>query len=110
MPCPDKITPSVEELLTQIAATLTSQGADYQIIIPPHYAWEAISSHDLYTLEQIYGMERVHDYSHDAAMGTDLHYYYDDGHLISQQCARLMDSAYHHTATLPSIYLRHQSE
>ena len=105
MPCPDKITPPVEELLTQIAAALTSQDADYQIIIPPHYAWEAISSHDLYTLEQIFGMERVHDYSHDAAMGTDLHFYYDDGHLISRQCARLMDSAYHHAANLPTIFL-----
>lgn len=110
MPCPDKITPPVEELLTQIATTLTSQGADYQIIIPPHYAWEAISSHDLYTLEQIYGMERVHDYSRDAAMGTDLHYYYDDGHLIASQCARLMDSTYHRTATLASPFFSHQSQ
>ena len=105
MPCPDKVTPPVEELLTQIAAALTSQDTDYQIIIPPHYAWEAISSYDLYTLEQIFGMERVHDYSHDAAMGTDLHFYYDDGHLISRQCARLMDSAYYHAANLPSIFL-----
>lgn len=109
MPCPDKVTPQVEELLKQIVDVLTGQGTDYQIIIPPHYAWEAISSHDLYKLEQICGMERVHDYSHDAAMGTDLHYYYDDGHLIASQCARLMDSTYHHTATLPSPFFSHQT-
>ena len=103
-PCPDKITPATEALLNGIASILKSQGTDYQIIIPPHYAWEPISSHDLYRLEQIFGQERVHDYSHDGQMGNDLHYYYDDGHLIASQCARLMDSAYH-AVTLPSPYL-----
>lgn len=105
MPCPDKITPQVEGLLRDIASVLKNQYTDYQIIIPPHYAWEAMSSHDLFKLEQIFGMERVHDYSHDATMSSDLHYYYDDGHLISRQCARLMDSAYHHAASLPSVFL-----
>lgn len=101
MPCPDKITPAVETLLTEIARMLKQQGTDYQIIIPPHYAWEAISDHDLYEMERIFGRKRVHDYSHDPDMGSDLHYYYDDGHLIAQQCARLMDSAYHHSTNLP---------
>jgi hypothetical protein len=104
MPCPDKITPMVESLLNDIATILRNQGTDYQIIIPPHYAWEPISSHDLYMLELIFGQQRVHDYSHDPEMGTDLHYYYDDGHLISRECARLMDSAYH-AASLPSSFL-----
>lgn len=103
-PCPDKITPAVEVLLNEIATLLKNQGADYQIIIPPHYAWEPISSHDLYMLELIFGQQRVHDYSHDPEMGSDLHYYYDDGHLIARECARLMDSAYH-AVTLPSPFL-----
>ena len=107
MPLPDKITAPVESLLKDIASALKGQGTDYQIIIPPHYAWEAISSNDLYTLEQIFGMDRVHDYSHDAKMASNLHYYYDDGHLIAQECAHLMDSAYH-AATLPSPYLKKQ--
>jgi len=107
MPFPDKITPSVKSLLMDIASALTHQGTDYQIIIPPHYAWEAISSNDLYTLEQIFGMERVHDYSHDPQRGTDLHYYYDDGHMIAQECARLMDSAYSAVA-LQSPFLQNQ--
>ena len=104
-PVHDKITPAVNVLLTGIANELKRHGTDYQIIIPPHYAWEPISSHDLYTLEIIFGMERVHDYSHDADMGADLRYYYDDGHLIASQCARLMDSAYN-AATLPSVFLK----
>ena len=104
MPCPDKITPTVESLLNDIATILRNQGTDYQIIIPPHYAWEPISSHDLYMLELIFGQQRVHDYSHDPELSTDLHYYYDDGHLIARECARLMDSAYH-TVSLPSSFL-----
>ena len=104
MPCPDKITPTVESLLNDIATILRNQGTDYQIIIPPHYAWEPISSHDLYMLELIFGLQRVHDYSHDPELGTDLHYYYDDGHLIARECARLMDSAYH-AVSLPSSFL-----
>lgn len=106
MPFPDKITPAVHGLLTDIAEALKRHDTEYQIIIPPHYAWEAISSHDLYALEQIFGMERVHDFSHDPDMGSDLHYYYDDGHLIASQCARLMDSVYHNTASLPSVFLK----
>lgn len=105
MPFLDKITPDVLGLLTAIAGVMNRLGTDYQIIIPPHYAWEAISSNDLYTLEKIFGMERVHDYSHDAIMGSDLRFYYDDGHLISSQCARLMDSAYN-AASLPSPFLK----
>ena len=108
MPYPDKITPGVNELLTSIADMLKRHNTDYQIIIPPHYAWEAISSNDLYMLEQIFGMERVHDYSHDPKMGTSLRYYYDDGHLIAQECARLMDSAYASTS-MPSPYLHTQT-
>ena len=104
MPCPDKVTPAVEMLLNEIATILKNQGTDYQIIIPPHYAWEPISSHDLYMLELIFGQQRVHDYSHDPKMGSDLHYYYDDGHLIARECARLMDSAYH-AASLPPSFL-----
>lgn len=104
-PCPDKVTPAVEELLQEIARRLRDLQTDYQIIIPPHYASEAISTADLYRLECIFGLERVHDYSHDAAMGGDLHYYYDDGHLIADACARLMDSAYA-AVTVPSPYLQ----
>ena len=103
-PCLDKITDGVEDLLRQIAQALTDLGTDYQIIIPPHYASEAISSADLFALESIFGNERVHDYSHDSVMGGDLHYYYDDGHLIASACAHLMDSAYA-AVTLPSPYL-----
>ncbi len=106
MPCPDKITPQVESILRQIADVLTSMGTDYQIIIPPHYGYEAISSNDLYMMDAIFGMEHVHDYSHDPKLGSDLHYYYDDGHLIAAECAHLMDSAYN-TVTLPSPYLHH---
>ena len=103
-PSIDKVTPAVEDLLHQIAQALTELGTDYQIIIPPHYASEAISSADLYCLESIFGNNRVHDYSHDPLMGSDLHYYYDDGHLIASACAHLMDSAYA-AVTLPSPYL-----
>ena len=104
MPCQEKINPSVEWLLVDIAEVLNRQGADYHIIIPPHYGYEAMDSRDLYKMEQIFGADRVHDFSHDAEMGSNLRHYYDDGHLIAQDCARLMDSAYN-AVTLPSPYL-----
>ena len=106
MPCQPKITPFVEQMLNDIALIFKKMGTDYHIIIPPHYGYEAIDGTDLYKMELAFGQQRVHDFSHDAEMGTDLHYYYDDGHLVSQQCARLMDSAYH-IVTLPSPYLKH---
>ena len=104
LPCPPKIQEGVKSLLTEIAQLLHEQGTDYQIIIPPHYGYEAIDSQDLFLLENIFGQERVHDYSHDPEMGSQLCHYYDDGHLIAQDCARLIDSAYR-TVTLPSPYL-----
>ncbi|MBR5684777.1 MAG: hypothetical protein IKX18_01325 [Muribaculaceae bacterium] len=106
LPCKDKITPDVERMLREMADALKKLGSDYQIIIPPHYGYEAIASNDLYMLESIFGEDRVHDYSHDPKLGSNLHYYYDDGHLIAAECARLMDSAYH-AVTLPSPFLKH---
>lgn len=106
LPCPPKITPEVEWVLETIAGVLNTLGTDYQIIIPPHYGYEAIASSDLYLLELIFGQERVHDFSHDPQMGVDLHYYYDEGHLVAQACAQLMDSAYN-AVTLPSPFLKH---
>ena len=103
LPCQAKIDPTVSILLSEIQQLLESQGTDYHIIIPPHYGYEAIDSSDLYKLERIFGQSRVHDYSHDPKLGSDLHYYYDDGHLIAQECARLIDSAYH-DVSLPSPY------
>ncbi len=105
LPCPPKIHGWVTNTLLEIARILHEQACDYQIIIPPHYGYEAIDSQDLFTLENIFGQERVHDYSHDPEMGSQLRHYYDDGHLIAQDCARLIDSAYH-AVTLPSPYLR----
>jgi len=104
-PCIDKVTPEVESLLRQIADVLISMKADYHIIIPPHYGYEAISSHDLYVVESIFGAERVHDFSHDPERGSNIRYYYDDGHLIAAECAHLMDSAYN-MVSLPSPYLK----
>ncbi len=103
LPCPEKINFTVSALLAEIHHLLESQGTDYHIIIPPHYGYEAIDSRDLFKLERIFGQSRVHDYSHDPKLGTDLHYYYDDGHLIAQECARLIDSAYN-DVSLPSPY------
>lgn len=105
MPCQDKINPAVSILLSEIQHVLERQGTDYHIIIPPHYGYEAIDSRDLYKLEKIFGLSRVHDFSHDPELGSDLHYYYDDGHLIAQECARLIDSAYH-DVSLPSPYFK----
>ena len=105
LPCVEKITPVVSALLREIKDVLDQQGADFQIIIPPHYGYEAIDSGDLYKLELIFGAEHVHDYSHDAELGGDVRYYYDDGHLVAAQCARLMDSAYH-AVTLSSPFLK----
>ena len=105
LPCPPKIDAPVKALLNAIASILNQQGADYHIIIPPHYGYEAIASSDLYMMEHIFGANRVHDYSHDAKMGSDVHYYYDDGHLVAQACAVLMDSAYNDVA-LPSPFLK----
>jgi len=94
MPCPDKITSGVEQRLRDIADVLSQHEANYLVIIPPHYGYEAISSDDLAVMTSIFGANRVFDYSHDPVLGNDLHYYYDDGHLIAAQCARLMDDAY----------------
>jgi len=105
MPCPGKITPAVASLLWNIMNVLRNQGADYQIIIPPHYGYEAIDSRDLYEMEKIFGEQRVHDYSHDVTMGNDVRHYYDDRHLVAQDCARLIDSAYN-TVMLPSPFLQ----
>lgn len=101
LPCPDKITPTVTALLMDIKRVLKRQGADYQIIIPPVYGYESISSNDLYKMEKVFGMDRVHDYSHDAELQSNLRHYYDGKHLLAADCARLIDSAYNAVTLLP---------
>ena len=49
----------------------------------------------------------MHDISHDPDLGTNLRYYYDEGHLIAHECGRLIDSAYHEV-TLTSPFLKNQ--
>ena len=105
LPCRPKINDQVLSLLQDIASILKRQGTDYQIIIPPHYGYEAINSEDLYLMELVFGAERVHDYSHDPELGSDVHYYYDDGHLISRECGHLIDSAYN-AVSLHSPFLK----
>lgn len=105
LPCPPKVNSWVAAMLRDIAHVLKKQGTEYHIIIPPHYGYEAIDSQDLYILEDIFGENKVHDYSHDPELGSQLCHYYDDGHLIAQDCARLIDSAYH-AVSLPSPYLK----
>ena len=104
-PCPSKIQGWTAYLLRGIEHELAEQGTDYQIIIPPHYGYEAMDNDDLCVMETIFNPSRVHDYSHDPELGSKLCHYYDDGHLIAQDCARLMDSAYH-AVTLPSPFLK----
>lgn len=105
LPCPPKIVDWVAYTLRGIADLLQDQQIDYQIIIPPHYGYEAIDNEDLCALEAIFGASRVHDYSHDPLMGSELCHYYDDGHLIAQDCARLIDSAYQ-SVSLRSPFLK----
>jgi len=105
-PCPPKVTREVESLLRTISDVLNKQGTNYQVIIPPHYRYEAICDNDLYMMKKIFGADRVHDFSHDQRLASDLHYYYDSGHLIARECAVLMDSAYS-SMPLQSPYMRH---
>ena len=68
--------------LTRIAEIFRRQGTDYRIIITPGYCYTdpKINDADLETLQQVFGAERVYDYSGKNYITEDYNNYSDPSH------------------------------
>lgn len=80
--CQPMITPEFEEQVRRIKAILDRNKTDYHVIVTPGYAYAYpyINENDLMCLEEIFGAERVHDYSRRWDITTDYRYFQDPGH------------------------------
>lgn len=68
--------------LENIKSMLDKQNTDYHIIITPAivYTNPIVNKEDLQVLQQIFGADRVHDYSQISELTTNIHNYTDPNH------------------------------
>lgn len=83
-------------ILLQIKKELAND-CDYYIIISPTIKLLRLNASDLRSLQQIFGTERVFDFSGKNKISEDYHSYYDDkSHSRPEICKILIDSIYSH--------------
>lgn len=81
--------------LQEMKALFERQHTQYVIIIPPRYQRVPLHCLDRAALEDVFGSERVFDFSTYKEMSDDPRCYYDNpAHLISSKCKMLLDSVY----------------
>lgn len=76
------ITSRCENQLRNIRAILDANQTDYHVILTPGYCYTepAVNPEDLVILQQIFGAERVHDYTGKNVMTEDYNNFSDPGH------------------------------
>ena len=76
------ITPKQEEQLRHIKSILDANHTDYHVIVTPApcYTNPAINPRDLAFLQEVYGADRVHNYSGKNEMTEDYNNFSDPGH------------------------------
>lgn len=82
---PDSVSPAVigskqKELLRSIRHIFAQHGTDYRIVISPLYDQIKISPADLAALKELFGTERVFDFSGANKYNADYHNYYEQSH------------------------------
>jgi len=80
--------------LRRLAKLLREHNIDYRIIIPPLYQYPAMQPIDYAKLMEIFGAERVFNFSDDAALSTQYGAFYDGTHMSSVFCDSLIRRAY----------------
>ena len=84
-----------ERQARQVAEILKRNNTNYIVIVPPRYGRRTLCDHDRVALYEIFGNDRVFDFSDHPTMSRDPRCYYDrDGHLISACCKQLLDSCF----------------
>lgn len=85
-----------EELQT-IRDAFKRLGTDYHIIISPTYIQERLNPADVDALKEIFGAEKVHDFSGKNEISSDMHNFYEPHHYRPCAARRIMDEIYGNT-------------
>lgn len=77
--------------LLALRGALNAHRCAYTIIVVPRYHREPLHPADRLTLCEVFGSERIHDYSHDIELATCPRYYYDhSAHPTAATCSLLL--------------------
>ncbi len=96
---PDSISPVVvgtrqKEMLTDICNIFLKHGTEYRIIINPLYNQVRLNPADVAVLRDIFGYDKVGDFSGDNEFTRDYHNYYDDSHYRPHVAREVMNRVY----------------
>lgn len=85
---------SHKQMLKRVASILKRHNADFRVIIHPIYNKIQINSEDLAVLKDVFGADRVYDFSGDSAFTTDYTLYYDPYHLRPKGTRQILEKVY----------------
>lgn len=76
------ITACMQNILTDIKAVFDKQKTDYYIIITPSYRYTSpyLNTDDLETLQNVFGQDRVYDFTTDVELTSDYNDFFDPVH------------------------------
>ena len=80
--------------LQTIRAVFDRLGTDYHIIVSPIYIQERMNPADIRALKDIFGDNRVHDYSGKNNISSDIHNFYEPYHYRPCAALRIMEDIY----------------
>lgn len=83
-----------KELLTEIKSILNSQNTNYKIIINPLYDQVKMNKRDLVYLNNLFGLDKVFDYSGQNNFTNDYRNYYEPSHYRPKVANQIMSELY----------------
>lgn len=91
---PKCIRTAQQEMLTEILQIFVKQHTDYRIVISPLYDQMPLNPADLAILYEIFGENRVFDYSGVNQVTSDYHNYYENAHYRPSVAAQILNDIY----------------
>lgn len=88
------IKPLQLKLLAEMKKIFDDNRTDYRIVVGPNYDQKQLGRNDLSCLKDIFGAERVFDYSGVNPLTGDIHNYYEDSHYRPLVARQIMEGIY----------------
>jgi len=82
------------EILEKIQVILKNHNTDYKIIISPLYDQEKLNPQDLAKLQEIFGIDKVFDFSGINAITDDYRNYYENSHYLPKVANDILGKIY----------------
>lgn len=81
-------------MLQEVSAAFVRLHADYQIVVSPDFGRVRLNPSDVAILRDLFGAERVHDFSRDTELGVNIRDWYETAHYRPHVAREIMRHIY----------------